>query len=63
MKTLTNKKCVPQRYALSNLCFTNFFVENIITIIIIIIIVIIIINDLLQLAYSKQYLKHKVLND
>ena len=52
MKTLTNKKCVPQRYALSNLCFTNFFEENIITIIIIIIviiiIIIIIINDLFQ---------------
>ena len=52
MKTSTNKKCVPQRYALSNLCFTNFFVENIITIIIIIliiiVIIIIIINDLFQ---------------
>ena len=49
MTLLSNKKCAPQRYALSNLCFTNFFVENIIIIIIvIIIIIIIIINDLFQ---------------
>ena len=49
MTLLSNKKCVPQRYALSNLCLTNFFVENIIIIIIvIIIIIIIIINDLFQ---------------
>ena len=51
MTLLSNKKCVPQRYALSNLSFTNFFVENIIIIIIIIviiIIIIIIINDLFQ---------------
>ena len=56
MTLLSNKKCVPQRYALTNLSFTNFFVENIIIIIIIIviiiiniiIIIIIIINDLFQ---------------
>ena len=53
MTLLSNKKCVPQRYALSNLCFTNFFVENIIIIIIIImvIIIIIIINDLFQFGW------------
>ena len=52
MTLLSNKKCVPQRYALSNLCFTNFFVENIIIIIImVIIIIIIIINDLFQFGW------------
>ena len=50
MTLLSNKKCVPQRYALSNLCFTNFFVENII-IIIIMVIIIIIINDLFQFGW------------
>ena len=50
MTLLSNKKCVPQRYALTNSSFTNFFVENIIIIIVIIIIniIIIIINDLFQ---------------
>ena len=51
MTLLSNKKCVPQRYALSNLCFTNFFVENIIIIIIIMVIIIIIINDLFQFGW------------
>ena len=51
MTLLSNKKCVPQRYALSNLCFTNFFVENIIIIIIMVIIIIIIINDLFQFGW------------
>ena len=52
MTLLSNKKCVPQRYALSDLCFTNFFVENIIIIIImVIIIIIIVINDLFQFGW------------